>query len=55
MKRFLTAAIGAVVFLFGPAAAGAQTAPDAVWIQWEADGQPHARAIPPRQLGTTTA
>jgi predicted phosphodiesterase len=45
MKRFLTAAIGAVVFLFGPAAAGAQTAPDAVWIQWEADGQPHARAI----------
>jgi hypothetical protein len=45
MKRFLTAAIGAVVFLFGPTTAGAQTAPDAVWIQWEADGLPHARAI----------
>jgi hypothetical protein len=45
MKRFLTAAIGAVVFLSCLAAARAQTAPDAVWIQWEADGLPHARTI----------
>jgi hypothetical protein len=45
MKPILTAAIGAAVFLFAGVSANAQSAPSSVWIQWEADGQPHARAI----------
>ena len=43
----LIAAIFAVagVLSLGGANAAAQSTRDVVWVQWEADGQPHARAI----------
>jgi hypothetical protein len=37
------AAVAAVILAGAPG--GAQSAPDVAWVQWEADGQPHARAI----------
>lgn len=40
------AALGALALIAGqPGAGGAQTTAQYAWVQWEADGQPHARAI----------
>lgn len=47
IRRIATVAVAIAVSLIAGSAVRAQqsTPPDVAWVQWEADGQPHARAI----------
>ena len=44
-RRIATTLVAIAVSIIAGSAARAQTPPVNAWVQWEADGQPHARAI----------